>query len=90
MIATITTEYEYFIWTADENQTEDPEWIVKRLQSGDAKFIDEGTPEITMSLCRQDGGVPLVANRGDYLVLSDGDVIPYSAEEFHKHFTVQS
>ena len=57
---------EAFKWTADENQTEDPSWILEAIKEGDIFFSNKGTENIKMHIKTLEG--EMTANRGDYII----------------------
>lgn len=58
---------QYFRWTGDIHQTEDPEWACDKLKYGGAHFENIGTPEVCL-VVYDDQDRRWVAERGDYIV----------------------
>jgi hypothetical protein len=54
-------EIEAFVWTGGPDQTEDPEWIVRAIESGEVTFEDDSMLIHTLE------GV-MRANAGDYVI----------------------
>lgn len=77
---------EAFIWTGDQDQTEDPEWMVEALKSGVAKFIDEG---VEHNLYVETGhGIVLVAV-GDYIIRGvKGEIYPCKLDIFEQTYEI--
>lgn len=64
---------EAFKWTADIHQSDDPEWIVDAIKSGDVLFINEGTPDVKLAIKTLEG--TMTADRGDYIIKGIKDEI---------------
>lgn len=58
---------EHFRWTGGHDQTEDPEWIVDRINYGGAAFEAPGTPDVRLAVY-DDQDRCWVAKPGDYIV----------------------
>lgn len=69
---------EAFKWTGDQDQIEDPEWIVDAIRSGDVFFEDED-PRMKIETLE---GV-MVANPGDYIIKGiKGEIYPCKPDIF--------
>ncbi|WDL96915.1 hypothetical protein [Alicyclobacillus sp. ALC3] len=65
-----------FKWTADIDQTEDPEWAVAAIERGDIWFEDVPKPEAVEMRIRTLKGV-MTARRGDYVIREvNGEIYP--------------
>ena len=72
---------EAFIWTGDENQPEDPEWICAAIQEGDAYFTDVGTPNYRLNIVTLEG--TMTASPGDYIIQGvKGELYPCKPDIF--------
>ena len=58
---------QYFRWTGDIDQTDDPVWACDKLKYGGAHFENIGTPEVRF-VVYDDQDRRWVAERGDYIV----------------------
>lgn len=71
---------EAFKWTGDENQTEDPEWIVEAIRKGSVWFTDQGMVIKTLE------GEHL-ARPGDYIIRGiKGELYPCKPEIFKETY----
>ncbi|AFR99985.1 hypothetical protein [Lentilactobacillus buchneri] len=76
---------EAFKWTADQEQLEDPEWIIKALKNGIAAFIYEGTPNVKLVIKTLEGDH--IANRGDYIIQGvHGEIYPSKPDIFEETY----
>lgn len=74
-----------FKWTADIEQTEDPEWVVDAIKRGDIWFNNVGTPEVTMEIKTLEGNH--IANRGDFIIRGvAGEIYPCKPDIFEKTY----
>lgn len=65
-----------FKWTGDENQTEDPEWIIDAIEAGDVYII---YPQMFIGTLE---GV-MAANVGDYIIKgTQGEIYPCKPDIF--------
>ena len=72
---------EAFKWTGDQNQVEDPEWIIEKMRSGDITFLNDRTPLVKMQIKTLEG--VMTADRGDYIILGvKGEVYPCKPDIF--------
>lgn len=77
---------EAFRWTGDQNQTEDPEWIIKAIKNGtvvipnyDYSIKKHGTP--VMKINTLEG--TMVAKQGDYIIKGvQGEIYPCKPDIF--------
>jgi len=76
---------EAFQWTADRNQTEDPEWIIKAIDAGEVFFINQGTPDICMVIKTLEGNH--LARRGWWIVKGiKGEIYPVEDDIFEQTY----
>jgi len=80
---------EAFKWTADELQTDDPEWIIEGLKKpwgeGAVRFSKTGTPDCTMQIFTLEG--EHTAQRGDYIIKGiAGELYPCKPDIFEKTY----
>ncbi len=67
-----------FKWTGDQNQTEEPEWILEAIKKKEVHFRTQGT--LRQMLLDQGSQI---AQAGDYVVMDEhGDMSAYSPEGF--------
>lgn len=59
-------EIEFFHWTADEKQTEDPDWACAAIRDGRITFENPGTPDVKMKINTREGA--MTADRGDVII----------------------
>lgn len=70
-----------FRWTADRDQTEDPEWIVEALRNGDA-FFETPVGESVVLKIRTLEGI-MTAQPGDYIIRGvKGEIYPCKPDIF--------
>jgi hypothetical protein len=75
-----------FLWTGDRNQTEDPEWIVDKIKSGDVFFVGGptvkgGRDEVRMIIKTLEGD--MTATLGDYIIKGiQGEIYPCKPDIF--------
>ena len=80
---------EAFRWTANAEQTEDPQWIVNAIKSGSVTFADNGCDTVMLRLRSPHG--TYTANPGEWLIrYGSGRIVVSSAEEFHRAFRKQN
>lgn len=78
---------DFFIWTGDENQTDDPEWALDALLRGDIRFENQGTPEVKLIVPTLEGD--MIANRGDYIIKGNkGEIYPCKPEVFESVYDI--
>lgn len=76
---------EAFKWTGSSEQKEDPEWIVDAVRRGDARFLNEGTPNVQMVINTLEG--PHIASQGDYVIKGiAGELYPCKPDIFTKTY----
>ena len=76
---------EAFKWTADENQTEDPLWIVEAIRKGDVFFSNKGTENIKMHIKTLEG--EMIANIGDYIIKGiKNELYPCKSDIFYQTY----
>lgn len=73
---------EAFQWFGDVRQTEDPEWIVEKLENEEC-FIDK--ERMTLSIKTLEG--IMVANQGDYIIKGvKGEIYPCKPYIFNETY----
>jgi hypothetical protein len=78
---------EAFQWTADENQTDDPVWIVEAIRQDKVHFENEGTLEVAMIVHTLEGRMK--ANRGDYIIKGvKGEIYPCKPDIFEATYDI--
>ena len=76
---------EAFRWTGDENQTEDPIWVIKAIKDKTIGFANSGTPFVKLNIFTPEG--VMTANRGDYLIKGiKGEIYPCKPDIFEKTY----
>lgn len=76
---------EAFQWTGDENQTEDPEWIIDAINGGKVWFKNSGTSKVTMMIETLEGSME--ASQGDYIIKGlSGEIYPCKSGIFEKSY----
>ena len=71
-----------FQWTADQNQEEDPDWIVKAIMDGDAWFENAGSHDVRFMIRTLEGVHE--AQVGDYIIRGiAGEIYPCKPDIFH-------
>lgn len=76
-----------FQWTGDQNQTEDPEWIVEAIHNDVVAFVSVGTPSCTMEIETLEG--TMTANMGDYIIKGiKGEIYPCKPDIFEQSYDV--
>ena len=76
---------EAFLWTGDNDQKEDPEWIVEAIRLGDVWFIDTCTPRVKVAI-RTLAGV-MIAFCGDWIIRGvNGEIYPCKPNIFEKTY----
>ena len=72
---------EAFLWTADIEQVEDPEWACEAIKSGCIYFENDGTPGVTLKINTLEG--VMTAQRGDYIIKGvKGEIYPCKPDIF--------
>lgn len=73
---------EAFLWTSDENQTEDPDWAIEAMRNGTVSIVSEiGIPDLTMIIMTLEG--TMYAKPGDYIIKGiKGEIYPCRADIF--------
>jgi hypothetical protein len=82
-----------FLWTGDRNQTEDPEWIVDKIKSGDVFFVggylDEAKTVATAYMIIRTLEGKMTANVGDYIIKGiQGEIYPCKPDIFEATYEV--
>lgn len=73
---------EAFCWTGDNDQIEDPEWILDALKAGTAWFNNVGTDQVELEIATLEGNH--IARRGDYIIKGvKGELYPCKPDIFH-------
>lgn len=72
---------EAFKWTGDNNQDEDPEWIIKAIEKGIVWLNNKGTKNVNMEILTLEG--KHIAKRGDYIIKGvKGELYPCKPDIF--------
>lgn len=72
---------EAFCWTADRRQSEDPEWIVRAIGTGQVRFVEPGTQDVFMLIDTLEGTHR--ANLGDWIIRGvKGEIYPCKPDIF--------
>lgn len=72
---------EAFKWTADIDQTEDPEWLIDKIKAGKVFFEYVGTPKVKMGIETLEG--TMRADCGDYIIRGiKGEIYPCKPDVF--------
>ena len=72
---------EAFMWTGDQNQTEDPEWIVRAIKEGQVWFAHAGSDHCKMFINTLEGVHE--ASLGDYIIQGvKGELYPCKPDIF--------
>ncbi|MCK9460602.1 MAG: hypothetical protein M0R80_13265 [Proteobacteria bacterium] len=78
---------EAFQWTGDENQTEDPEWIVKAIKSGEVWFDKMCKGRIALVIYTLEGSMR--AMPGDWIIKGiKGEIYPCKPDVFEETYEV--
>ena len=76
---------EAFRWTADEEQTEDPHWIIDAIKSGSVTFANRGRETVKLRIHLASHSYD--ATPGDWIIRdADGQVMACSHEAFNRDF----
>ncbi|MCP9331909.1 hypothetical protein [Lentilactobacillus hilgardii] len=76
---------EAFKWTADQEQSEDPEWIIKAIKNGTVTFINKETSDVKLVIKTLEGNH--IANRGDYIIQGvHGELYPCKPDIFEETY----
>jgi hypothetical protein len=72
---------EAFRWTADIDQTEDPEWIVSAIEDERVAFLRSGTPDVKLMIRTLEGN--MTADVGDWIIKGvRGELYPCKPDIF--------
>jgi acetylornithine/succinyldiaminopimelate/putrescine aminotransferase len=72
---------EAFKWTGDQNQTEDPTWIVLAITQKKVFFVNAGTEDVELCITTLEG--VMSAKRGDYIIQGiKGEIYPCKPDIF--------
>lgn len=72
---------EAFRWSADENQTEDPDWICEAFADGRVVYIDNGGTDVGLLIPTLEG--QMMASVGDWIVRGvQGELYPVKPDIF--------
>lgn len=73
----LPVEIDAFKWTGDQDQIDDPEWIVEAIKKGDVKFLGG----LTMTISTLEGD--MTAQIGDYIIRgTKGEIYPCKPDIF--------
>ena len=79
-----------FKWTGDQDQIEDPVWIVEAIKKGEVSFAD-----LSSNQYKRNVKMIIILNKKDYVIVdqgdyvaqtSDGKIISYRADTFEETF----
>lgn len=74
-------EVDAFRWTGDQDQTEDPVWIVEAIKSGRVRFHNAGSPYVVMLVSTLEG--TMCATPGDWIIRGvKGELYPCKPDIF--------
>lgn len=74
-----------FLWTADIDQTEDPEWIIAAIDAGTVWFGRDSLNNVEMIIATLEGNMTAVV--GDYIIRGvAGEIYPCKPEIFEKTY----
>ena len=80
---------EAFQWTGDEQQIEDPIWIVEAIKKGDVYFFNPGCPNVEMMIYTLEGW--MCASRGDFIIQGvNGEIYPCKPYIFEKTYDISA
>lgn len=69
-----------FRWTGDEDQTEDPEWIIKEIKAKNVVFVKTET-HVQLQILTLEG--IMIANPGDFVIRGvQGEIYPCKPDIF--------
>lgn len=75
---------EAFKWTGDENQTEDPQWIVDAIKNGTVHIYGSGH-SLHMGLRTREGNIAAIP--GDYVIRNEqGEIYPCKPDIFERTY----
>jgi hypothetical protein len=79
-------EVDGVLWTGDEHQTEDPEWLVEAIADGTVIVYGEGEVEVSLHVMTPLGWRPV--SRGDYVYrnVESGTLYVSTADKFNEFF----
>lgn len=76
---------EAFQWTGGQDQTEDQEWCVAKIDNGDIYFDRVGTTQCVMRIRTLEG--VMTASAGDWIIRGvNGEVYPCKPDIFAKTY----
>ncbi|MGW8381262.1 hypothetical protein ACWB45_00575 [Streptococcus parasuis] len=81
---------EAFKWTGDQNQTEDPEWIIEALKDGtvvipNTSWSQEVHGKLVMEINTLEG--VMIADQGDYIIQGiKGEIYPCKPDIFEASY----
>ena len=83
-------EVEAFIWTGDQNQKEDPEWIVEAIEKGTVEIIGHHDHGFATSLLIKTLEGDIQARKGDWIIRGvNGEIYPCKPDIFEKTYNYE-
>ena len=79
----ITDTVDAFKWTAGQDQTEDPEWIIEALKKESVRIVCTGTSKVQLHIDTPTGTE--IATPGDYIVKGVKGVIYPCKSVYFEH-----
>jgi len=81
----LPVEIEAFKWTGDQDQTEDPLWIVNAIKRGDVYFVNHNSGLVFMKIKTLEG--EMTAGQGDYIIKGiKGELYPCKPDIFENSY----
>lgn len=78
-----------FLWTADQYQGGEPDWIVDAIKRGEVWFHNEGTEDVKMEIKTLEGNH--IADRGDFIIRGvAGEIYPCKPDIFKQTYELAS
>lgn len=72
---------EAFKWTGGPDQTEDPEWCVDKMKTGEVWLENQGTTDCILAIKTLEGN--MTASQGDYIIKGiKGEIYPCKPDIF--------
>ncbi|MGX9766966.1 hypothetical protein ACWYXE_12585 [Lactiplantibacillus argentoratensis] len=76
---------DYFKWTGDYDQKEDPEWACEAIKTSVISFENKGTPDVKLVIHTLEGD--MLAERGDYIIKGvHGEFYPCKPDIFKQTY----
>ena len=76
---------EAFKWTGDQEQTEDPLWIIEAIKNKSVFFVNVGSEDVELCIATLEG--VMTAKRGDYIIQGvKGEIYPCKPDIFEMSY----